>query len=204
MRGNLQYWIRPGAAVLYMPGFLSALDADPCFTALTEESPWHQGELTLFGKTLSEPRLTAWCGERGYTYSRRFLKPTPWTPALAHLRARVRDKLQGLDLATHASLNHALLNYYRDGADGMGWHRDNEPELGPDPVVVSVSFGAPRQFVLRPRDPANRHWQQGWALGHGDLLVMYGATQRDWEHALKKTTKACGPRLNVTFRTVLA
>ncbi len=203
MQTTPQYWIRPGAAVLYVPNYVSKSDADTLYDRVLTECTWQQGALSLFGKSVLEPRLTAWCGDVAYTYSRRPLLPSPWVAGLAELRAQLHVHLPSW-LGYTAELNHALINRYRDGSDGMGWHRDNEPELGDDPIIVSVSLGAPRQFAMRSRLTEGGRLSHSWSLGHGDLLVMYGQSQRTWEHALKKTAKPVGPRINVTFRAVKA
>jgi alkylated DNA repair dioxygenase AlkB len=146
---------------------------------------------------VAEPGLTAWHGDPGctYRYSGRLFEPNPFTAELRALRERLREFL-GHDFNT------VLANLYRDGRDSMGWHSDDERELGPrapdDVVIASVSLGASRRFVLRHRRrPAERH---AFALGGGDLLVMGGTTQRRWQHAVPKTSVPVGPRLNLTFR----
>jgi alkylated DNA repair dioxygenase AlkB len=123
--------------------------------------------------------------------------PRPWADALAGLRDR-------LETHTGVRFTGVLANYYRDGRDSMGWHADDERELGPTPDdirVASISLGAPRRFVLRSRgvDPSRRI---ELALGHGDLLIMAGTTQRHYQHAVPKTARPVGPRLNLTFRVV--
>jgi alkylated DNA repair dioxygenase AlkB len=117
----------------------------------------------------------------------------PWTQPLARIRDRAGE-LCG------ARFNAVLLNLYRDGQDGMGWHADDEAELGHDPVIASVSFGATRRFCLRHRQ--RRNLKLDVLLPHGSLLCMSGPTQRHWLHALPKTRAVVGERINLTFRLV--
>jgi alkylated DNA repair dioxygenase AlkB len=121
-------------------------------------------------------------------------QPLPWTPALE----LVRERVLGL---TGCAFNSVLLNLYRDGRDGMGWHSDDEPELGRDPVIASVSLGAPRRFCLRHRRRKDQRLDV--SLGPGSLLLMAGATQHHWVHAVPKTALPVGPRVNLTFRQIL-
>ncbi len=163
---------------------------------LTAEVVWAQRSIRLFGREVAQPRLTAWLGEPGavYTYSGLRHEPAPWHPIVEGYRQRLRDEL-GLEF------DGALLNLYRDGADSMGWHADDEPELGPEPVLASISLGTPRRFLLkRRRGPPAAPLRM--ALGEGALLVMGGRTQHDFVHALPKCASA-GPRLNLTFRRLL-
>ena len=174
-----------------------ARDADGLIEALRSEIPWERHRLRLFGRDVEAPRLSCWMGDAGtaYTYSRVRFEPHAWTPALASLRE---------DLATRFGLrfNSVLANLYRDGRDSMGWHSDDEPELGAEPVIASLSFGAPRRFRLRSR--ATREIALSIELAHGSLLVMRGATQRLYQHDLPKTAGLAEARLNLTFREILA
>ncbi|RPI14464.1 MAG: alpha-ketoglutarate-dependent dioxygenase AlkB [Lysobacterales bacterium] len=170
-------------------------EAHELFGELRATIDWHQEEIRMYGRPVRVPRLVAWHGdpEAVYTYSGTEHLPRPWTPALERVRRRVEA------LTGHA-FNAVLLNLYRDGRDGMGWHADDEPELGLEPVVASASFGATRRFCLRHR--RRRELKLDVPLGHGSLLLMYGATQRHWLHAVPKTRQAVGPRVNLTFRSV--
>ena len=161
-----------------------------------------QGEIRLFGRSIDEPRLTAWAGDVPYTYSKRTLEARSWHPKLVDLRRSLDVLLTTRGISTPRGLNHCLLNYYRSGQDSMGWHRDNESELGRQPVIVSLSLGEPRRFRLRQKyDSTNAPLT--FELGDGDLLIMYGPTQTYWEHALLKSRKDLGPRMNLTFRSVV-
>jgi alkylated DNA repair dioxygenase AlkB len=151
----------------------------------------------LFGRRVAAPRLEAWYGDPGarYAYSGLAHEPLPWTPLLLDLRERVVDAAGG-------AYNSVLANLYRDGNDSNGWHADDERELGPEPHIASLSFGAPRRFLMRHRrDPSLR---LELLLAPGSLLVMRGATQQCWKHAVPKTRAVTGARINLTYRLVAA
>jgi alkylated DNA repair dioxygenase AlkB len=171
--------------------------ADALFAALPDEIPWEQHRLRLFGREVSAPRLSCWIGDTdtAYTYSRTRFEPHAWTPVLASLRG---------ELATRFDLrfNSVLANLYRDGRDSMGWHSDNEPELGDEPVIASLSFGAPRRFRFRSRE--TRKVALALELAHGSLLVMRGGTQRFYQHDLPKAGAGVGARINLTFRSIFS
>jgi alkylated DNA repair dioxygenase AlkB len=176
--------------------FLSGDDANALFEELLATLAWAPHCVRVFGREHPTPRLCAWYGDAGarYAYSGQMLEPLPWPPALARLRVRLEQAL-GL------RFNSVLGNLYRDGADSMGWHSDDEASLGPRPAIASVSLGATRRFLLRHR----RRRELGTielALAHGDLLLMAGDTQRHWQHAVPKTRRPVGPRINLTFRCV--
>lgn len=179
--------------------FATELFADPVvlFAQLRAEIAWEQHHLKIFGRTLASPRLSCWIGDADavYTYSRTRFEPRPWTPRLAALRAALRD-------CCAQDFNSVLCNLYRDGRDSMGWHSDDEPELGAEPTIASLSLGATRRFRLRhKRDPALRLELD---LPAGSLLVMSGATQRHYRHDLPRALRVSEPRLNLTFRCVEA
>jgi alkylated DNA repair dioxygenase AlkB len=142
------------------------------------------------GRRIPIPRLTAWHGAAGYVYSGIRLTPAPWTPPLLELKA-LAERLAG------QSFNSVLLNLYRDGRDSVSWHADNEPGLGRDPVIASLSLGAVRRFQLKHRRLPERLTLD---LPHGSCLIMAGATQHHWLHQLPKTKAPVGPRINLTFR----
>jgi alkylated DNA repair dioxygenase AlkB len=168
------------------------IDNAEILSRLVAETPWRADTVVVYGKRHLQPRLTAWYGEAGYTYSGLTLHPLPLTPLLAQLRAAV-------ERATGRRYNSVLLNYYRDGADSMGMHSDDEPELGPEPVIASVSYGATRTFILRHKRSKRTVKLD---LTDGCLLLMAGALQANWQHGINKTAKLVGPRLNLTFRFV--
>ena len=149
----------------------------------------------MFGKRVLMPRLTAWYGDPGavYTYSGLRNAPEPWTPELAEIRS-------DLERTTGLAFNSVLLNRYRDGRDSVSWHADDEPELGPEPAIASVSFGAARSFVLRSK--THRKREGSVMLEHGSLLIMKGRSQALLEHALPKDARVTSERVNLTFRQI--
>lgn len=177
------------------PAAFGPEEASRLFDSLRSGIHWRQEEIVIFGQRRLVPRLVAWHGDPGasYRYSGTDHDPEPWTPALERVRARVSE-LSG------TSFNAVLLNLYRDGRDGMGWHADDEPELGRNPVIASVSLGTPRRFCLRHR--RRKDLKLDLELPHGSLLVMAGPMQHHWVHALPKTRRPVGERINLTFRQV--
>jgi alkylated DNA repair dioxygenase AlkB len=167
------------------------------FAQLRQTLPWKADRIRIAGQWRDIPRLQAWFGDPGcdYRYSGVTLVPHDWTPLLAGLR----DDLQ--QCVGH-SFNSVLANLYRSQTDSMGWHADDEPELGQNPVIASVSFGIPRRFRLRRHD--NHRQVLELELGHGDLLVMEGALQHHWQHSIPKERTTCGERINLTFRDIRA
>src|SRR5262247_1915742 len=133
-----------GAWIEHDPAWLSREEDRLALAALRDELEWEQREIVLFGRRVLQPRLIAWAGDLGYRYSGQTLEARNFTPTARRLLARVRD-------AAGAPFNHVLVNRYRSGDDSMGLHADDEPELGPDPVVAIVSLGATRRLVVRPR-----------------------------------------------------
>ena len=184
-----------GADVVIHRGCFSAEEADRYFNTLRDEVEWKQEETLLYGRRQPIPRLTAWFGDSQGTYTYSGIKMTPmlWTEVLAEIRDRT-------GVVAETEFNSVLLNLYRDGQDSVGWHADDEPELGPEPTIGSVSLGATRRFHLRPKDGSLE--TVSVELHHGDVLVMRGPMQHAWQHQLPKTQRAIGPRINLTFRTV--
>jgi alkylated DNA repair dioxygenase AlkB len=182
--GELRWW----------PEAFPAADAARLFALLRATLPWQQERLTIFGREHPVPRLVAWHGDPGarYRYSGVLHEPAAWTDTLLEIRARVEA------LSGHR-YNSVLANLYRDGRDGMGWHADDEPELGRNPVIASVSLGATRRFRLRHRGSGET---RALDLTDGSLLVMAGPLQHHWQHSLAKTARAVGPRINLTFREI--
>jgi alkylated DNA repair dioxygenase AlkB len=156
---------------------------------------WKQDALKLYGKSIPLPRLTAWYGDPGAAYSYSGIKsdPNPWNKGLLALKQRIEALVDG-------TFNSVLLNWYRDGRDSLSWHADDEKELGPDPVIASANFGATRDFQLRRNSDHDQ--VVTLPLAHGTLLVMRGALQRNWRHAVPKRTRVAGSRFNLTFRTI--
>ncbi len=184
------------ADLAFDPHWLPAQAADALLARLRETIAWQVHRIRLFGREHPAPRLSCWIGDAGasYRYSGVRFEPHPWPEALRPVRARLAREL-GIDF------NSVLANLYRDGRDAMGWHSDDEPELGASPVIASLSLGATRRFLLKRRDGTER--AQTLELGHGSLLVMAGDTQRHYRHALPRTARAVGPRLNFTFRRII-
>lgn len=160
---------------------------------LVEETAWRAETVIVYGKRYLQPRLTAWHGEARYTYSGLTLEPLPFTPLLQQIRAAV-------EAATGRRFNSVLLNYYRNERDSMGMHSDDEPELGPEPAIASLSLGASRTFVLRHKRSKQTMKVE---LADGSLLFMSGKLQQNWLHGINKSTRPQGPRLNLTFRCIV-
>ena len=172
-----------------------ALDQPPevVMRRLVEETDWRAEEIQVWGKLHLQPRLSAWHGEASYRYSGKTFHPQPFTPLQLQIK-------QAVERVTGRRFNSVLLNYYRDERDSMGFHADNEPELGPEPAIASVSFGAPRTFILKHRALPKT---VKLALGDGCLLLMAGALQQHWVHGINKERAARGARINLTFRQIL-
>lgn len=189
----------PDADVRYAPSWLAREEADELLARLLEEIPWERHRLNLFGREVDSPRLSCWIGDPGatYVYSRSRFEPRPWTASLLLVRERV-------ERACQARFNSVLANLYRDGQDSMGWHSDDEPELGAQPVIASVSLGAERRFRFRRCVPRGMRAAQpvGITLSHGSLLCMAGHTQHRYQHDLPKSTGIAAPRINLTFRLI--
>ncbi|HRD65738.1 MAG TPA: alpha-ketoglutarate-dependent dioxygenase AlkB [Candidatus Competibacter sp.] len=182
-----------GEGVLYRRAFASA-DCARLFDVLQRETAWQQHTITLYGRAIVSPRLSAWYGDPDaiYSYSGLRLEPVSWTPTLLLVRERI-ERLAA------AHFNSALLNLYRDGQDSMGWHSDDEPELGRNPVIASVSFGATRRFLMQHK---KRRLRVELRLEDGDVLVLGGTTQHCWRHHVPKTRQPTGSRINLTFRSI--
>jgi alkylated DNA repair dioxygenase AlkB len=176
----------------YLPGWLAADTASRTFTDLCESLSWEAREIVLFGKRILQPRLIAWAGELPYRYSGQTLEPRAFPPILKDLRTAT-------NLATGLEFNHALVNRYRDGNDSMGFHSDDEQELGEHPVVASLSLGASRRFVIEKKRGKER---LALDVEHGSLLVMRGRCQAEFRHGVPKTRAAVGERINVTWRRI--
>ena len=174
--------------------WLNAIDADRALTNLRAEVPWQHHRIRMFGRELASPRLSSWHGDPGtdYRYSGHRHAPQEWTASLTSLRQRLVDTL-GHDF------NAVLANLYRNGHDSMGWHADDEAELGAQPLIASISLGAARRFVLRRRDRLHRHELN---LTHASLLLMAGATQQHWLHSLPRQLRVAQARINLTFRSI--
>lgn len=186
----------PHADIVIHRSAFGPQEADDHFDGLISEVDWRQEQIRMFDKPIDIPRLTAWYGdeEKPYTYSGIEMHPSPWTKRLLEIKAR-------LESLSETTFNSVLLNQYRDGSDSVAWHADNEPELGPAPVIGSVSFGATRDFQFRSNDPSPDDTTTTIELRHGDILVMGGDTQKFWNHQIPKRANV-NTRINLTFREI--
>ena len=185
----------PDADIEYYPNFYKNDRANELFEKLRKEIPWQQDNIKVYGKIHPQPRLTALFGNEGkaYSYSNIVMQPHHWNPLLVFIKNEIEKICQ-------ENFTTVLLNYYRDGKDSNGWHADNEKELGRDPVIASVSFGAERYFHLQHN--IIKEQKLKIKLEHGSLLIMKGPTQHFWKHQIPKTNVAIGPRINGTFRII--
>jgi alkylated DNA repair dioxygenase AlkB len=184
------------ATLLYFENYFSKQESDKYFNSLIEKINWKQDTINMYGRVLPLPRLSAWYGDddKPYTYSGINLQPNPWSPELLELKSAIEKE-------ANTSFSSVLLNRYRDGKDYVGWHTDAEKELGQNPIIGSVNFGASRKFQLRRiHDPKEKFEVE---LGHGSLLVMMGETQHYWQHQVPKTAKKIEERINLTFRKII-
>ncbi|MBW3695296.1 alpha-ketoglutarate-dependent dioxygenase AlkB [Vibrio sp. T187] len=179
--------------VFWAPHFFDEQQSQQLFDALYHQIEWQSDEITIFGKTMPIPRLQAWYGDKAYRYSNLLMQPKPWLTILQTLRQRCEQ-------AAHTEFNSVLCNLYRDGNDSNGWHSDNEPELGAQPVIASISFGETRKFHLKHRVTKQKHT---FELTSGSLLIMAGDTQKYWQHTVPKTKLKKSPRINLTFRNIV-
>lgn len=186
-----------GASVSFDPHWLSPAQADGLFEVLHAGIDWEVHQIRMFGRLVDSPRLSSWIGDpgAGYVYSGVRFEPRPWLPVLAALRGRV-------SAVAGEQFNSVLANLYRNGRDAMGWHSDDERELGSRPVIASVSLGAARRFALKHRRLPER--KLALELPHGSLLLMSGETQSNYRHCLPRTARPIGPRINLTFRRILS
>jgi alkylated DNA repair dioxygenase AlkB len=185
------------ADVRFMRRFQGETEAASHFAALRDEIEWRHESITLWGKPYLQPRLTAWYGDPGtaYSYSGLTLEPLPWSPRLGRIRAQI-------EAFCGERFNSVLANLYRNEHDSVGWHSDDEAELGPRPFIASLSLGETRTFRLKHK-LRKEEKPAALELGSGSLLLMGGSTQQFWVHAVEKERQPCGPRINLTFRTVI-
>ena len=182
------------AEIEYYPDFFSLAKANELLLKLQNEIPWQQDNITVYGKTHAQPRLTALFGNEGkpYGYSNIVMQPHIWSPLTVFIKEEI-EKICNENFTT------VLLNLYRNGQDSNGWHADNEKELGRNPIIASVSFGVERVFQLKHNQ---LELKQNIVLQHGSLLIMKGITQHFWKHQIPKTKKEIGSRINLTFRII--
>lgn len=182
----------PDGELAMLPRLPLAIDNAAVLAQLLDNTAWRAESITLWGRQFLQPRLTAWQGEADYTYSGLTMRAQPYSPTVALIKDAV-EQVSG------RRFNSVLLNYYRDGSDSMGMHSDDEAELGPEPAIASVSFGATRTFILRHKQTKQT---VKLALPDASLLLMSGKTQTNWSHGINKTARPTGPRVNLTFRLI--
>ena len=172
-------------------------EADGLLRYLLDEIAWRHDEAVIYGRRIVTARQVAWYGDAAFDYRYSGVTRTalPWTDVLLALKARVEERIAA---TSPTRFNACLLNLYRDGSQGMAWHSDDEKELGPETVIASLSFGAARTFAFRHKRSGEK---REMLLQHGQLIVMRGATQSHWQHALMKSARVHAPRVNLTFRT---
>lgn len=187
-----------GKVTLY-ENFFSQVESHEIIKILLDEIDWKQEYIRMYGKSMPIPRLTAWYGDndKAYTYSGIAMNSKEWHPVLLDIKNRI-------ERASDRVFNSVLLNYYRDGNDSVAWHSDNEPELGENPSIGSVSFGETRKFSLKHKSPEHPNHKKliDVQLTHGSFLLMDGECQSFWLHQIAKTKKNVGARINLTFRFI--
>lgn len=189
----------PDLGIAVYRNHIATPQADQYFGELMAAVPWRHDEIVMYGRKVPVPRLEAWYGDHdsNYSYSGIAMHTEPWTPLLSGIRDDMQRLAGGVGTEP---FNSVLVNLYRDGNDGVAWHADDEPELGVEPVIASVSLGASRKFQLRRRDDTSE--RREIELHHGDVVLMFGLTQALWLHQVPKTSRRVGPRINLTFRTI--
>lgn len=193
-----------GGELILLRHWLSAAEAEVLFMQVSEKTRWEQSTIVIAGRKILIPRLNAWYGDPGkdYRYSGTRFQALPWYPELAVLKRKVQESIDRFRPRGDFNVNSALLNLYRDGNDSVGWHSDDEAELGPHPQIASVSLGEGRRFLFRHRREKTRKLEL--FLDSGSLLFMFGDIQHHWQHCIPKTRKPKEKRINVTFRQVVS
>lgn len=179
---------------IFLPNFFSRIEADLLLNSLKQNIVWRQESMNMYGKKIDFPRLTAWYGnnDKPYSFSGITLQPLPWTNEILTIKYKIEP-------IANTVFNSVLLNLYRDGNDSISWHTDAEKELGINPIIASVNFGATRKFQLRHIKTKEK---LDIELTHGSLLIMQGELQHYWQHQVPKTSKPVGERINLTFRVI--
>jgi alkylated DNA repair dioxygenase AlkB len=183
--------------LLYVPALFSPQQAAHYLDILLQTIAWEQKTVKIYGRQMPSPRLTAWYGDPGaaYAYSGIALEPLPWLPVLLEIKKHIEA------IAAY-TFNSVLANHYRNGADSMGWHSDDEPTLGDRPVIASLSLGSARRFILRHKNDQQLEPVE-LPLGDGALLIMRHETQKFWKHHVPKSQQCVGARVNLTFRKIV-
>ena len=186
----------PEAVLNYYPTFFAEELANNFYEKIYTETHWKHESIVIFNRKILQPRLTALYGNDGkpYGYSGIVMQPQPFSPTLMFIKNEI-EQLTNLRFTT------VLLNLYRDGNDSMGWHSDNEKELGNNPIIASVSLGATRKFQLKHQTKIEI--KKDINLSNGSLLLMEDGFQKHYKHQIPKTKQSVLPRINLTFRTIL-
>jgi alkylated DNA repair dioxygenase AlkB len=192
---SVQTLLLPPELLEYHPGIFDVMESRTFMSEFIDNVPWQQRVITMYGKQIITPRLTAWYGDAGsdYSFSGTKFDPLPWTKELQLIKKRV-ETIAGINF------NSVLLNYYRDGNDSVAWHSDDENELGINPLIASLSLGQVRRFDIRHK--TDRQKKYSLDLESGSLLLMKGNLQHYWEHRIAKSTKPLKERVNLTFRVI--
>lgn len=179
---------------LFYPDFFTKSESDKYLLILKNNIRWKQESMNMYGKQIMFPRLTAWYGDndKPYSFSGITLSPHSWTDELLDIKNKIEP-------ITKTKFNSVLLNQYRNGNDSISWHTDAEKELGQNPIIGSVNFGATRKFQLRHMQTKEKIEIE---LTHGSLLIMQGESQHYWQHQVPKTTQKVNERINLTFRVI--
>jgi alkylated DNA repair dioxygenase AlkB len=187
----------PDADVVLINSVFTQNESKILFNNLIKKITWRQDKIKIFGKLIDQPRLTAFYGDasKPYSYSGIIMNPVDWNDDLLFIKTRIEP-------VAMCQFSSVLLNYYRDGNDSMGWHADDEKELGVNPVIASVSFGETRMFQMKHRVRKDIH-KLNIPLPSGSLLLMKGITQHNWLHQIPKTSRKLAPRINLTFRNIV-
>ncbi len=180
----------------YFPDFFSPSESGKLFASLEKQLAWSEESIKMYGKPIKVPRLVCWYGDDNVSYRYSGIDHTglPWTPELLAIKKNIEQH-------TNHNFNSVLGNYYRDGNDSMGWHADNEKELGKTPCIASVSLGEERLFKIRHKQSRATHEV---TLCDGSLLIMSGNFQNEWQHSVPKTKTCTRPRINLTYRYIFA
>jgi len=186
----------PDADIILFENVFSNQESNKLLLNLIDHIQWRQDKIKIFGKLINQPRLTAFYGDadKEYSYSGIVMKPIDWNEDLLFIKNRVVE-------IAKINFTSVLLNYYRDGKDSMGWHSDDEKELGQNPVIGSVSFGESRVFQMKHKIRKEIK-RVDIPLTHGSILLMRGATQHFWQHQIPKSSKQLQTRINLTFRNI--
>ena len=182
--------------ILWVRHFYEPAKCEQLYKELHSQIPWQQDQIRIAGKPQTIPRLQAWFGDKGldYTYSGLTMTPNPWPALLKQIK-------QDIEQYSDSHFNSMLANLYRNENDSVGWHADNEKELGTNPVIASLSLGGSRDFLLKHNQHPDK--KLSITLNDGDLLIMKGPIQHFWTHAIPKRTQPCEPRINLTFRKII-